>query len=199
LAAREHCGGNARRIVTSRSGRPFLFERVSTPIWQPSTERTAASNMRRFIAANRARLRGDDYAALYDWSIDSPAEFWAGVWHFCGIQAATPFRSVLSNGARMPGAKWFEGAELNFAANLLEHDAGGPALVFGNERGERSELSWDDLRGQVASVAARLRALGVTRGDRVAALSANRPETVVAMLAAASLRAQTEVNSLPAG
>jgi acetoacetyl-CoA synthetase len=105
------------------------------------------------------------------------------------VQAVTPYRTVLRDGGRMPGAKWFEGAQLNFAANLLEHDARGTAIVFGNERGERSELSWDELREQVASVAARLRALGVSRGDRVAALSANRPETVVAMLATASLGA----------
>jgi acetoacetyl-CoA synthetase len=183
-----HCGGNAAHCNIAL--RPlFLFDRVSTPIWQPTAPRCAASNMHRFIADNRARLRGDDYAALYDWSIESPAEFWADVWRFCGVQAATPYRAVLRDGARMPGAKWFQGAELNFAANLLEHDAHGTALVFGNERGERSELSWDELREQVASVAARLKALGVSRGDRVAALSANRPETVVAMLATASLGA----------
>jgi acetoacetyl-CoA synthetase len=89
----------------------------------------------------------------------------------------------------MPGAKWFEGAQLNFAANLLEHGATGTALVFGNERGERTEISWQELRAQVASVAARLRALGVRKGDRVAAFIANRPEAVVAMLATASIGA----------
>jgi acetoacetyl-CoA synthetase len=145
--------------------------------------------MRRFITENRKRLRGDDYAALYEWSIESPAEFWAEVWRFCGIEAATPYRTVLKDGARMPGAKWFEGAELNFAASLLEHGASGTALVFANERGERSDLTWHELRARVASVAARLRALGVSRGDRVAALVANRPEAVIAMLATASVGA----------
>jgi acetoacetyl-CoA synthetase len=162
---------------------------VNAPIWQPAAARSAASNMRRFIAANREQLRGDDYAALYAWSIEAPAEFWAAVWRFCGVQGTKPHHAVLRDGARMPGAKWFEGAELNFAANLLDHGAGGTAIVFGNEREERSELSWDELRAQVASVAARLRALGVRRGDRVAALSANRPEAIVAMLATASLGA----------
>jgi acetoacetyl-CoA synthetase len=145
--------------------------------------------MRRFIGVHRAQLRGDDYAALYDWSIEQPAEFWAAVWSFCEVQAATPYRTVLRDGSRMPGAKWFEGAQLNFAANLLEHDASGAAVVFANERGERSELTWQELRAQVASVAARLRELGVGRGDRVAALVANRPEAIVAMLATASLGA----------
>jgi acetoacetyl-CoA synthetase len=145
--------------------------------------------MRRFIDVNRKRLRGDDYGALYEWSIESPAEFWAAVWSFCDIRASRPYDSVLRDAARMPGAKWFEGAQLNFAANLLEHEASGTALVFGNERGERLALGWDELRAQVASVAARLRALGVGEGDRVAALIANRPEAVVAMLATASVGA----------
>jgi acetoacetyl-CoA synthetase len=162
---------------------------VSTPIWQPTTPRCAASNMQRFIDANRSHFRSDDYAALYDWSIESPDEFWAAVWRFCEVKSATPYDSVLRDASLMPGAKWFEGAKLNFAANLLEHDATGTALVFANERGERSEIAWHELRAQVASVAARLRALGVRRGDRVAACIANRPEAVIAMLATASVGA----------
>ncbi len=162
---------------------------MTTPIWQPSEERCAASNLRRFIAANRERLRGDDYEALYAWSVESPAEFWEAVWQFCGIRAASPYETVLRGANQMPGAKWFEGARLNFAENLLAHDVDGVAIVFGNERGERVELSWSDLRAQVASVAARLQALGVRKGDRVAAFIANRPEAVVAMLATASLGA----------
>src|SRR6187549_332419 len=145
--------------------------------------------MRRFIDVNRAHLRGDDYAALYEWSIESPAEFWAAVWQFCEVKAAVPYDTVLRDAGEMPGAKWFEGAKLNFAANLLEHDGGGTAIVFANERNERNQLTWPELRAQVASVAARLRALGVRRGDRVAAFIANRPEAVVAMLATASVGA----------
>ena len=141
------------------------------------------------MAANRSQLRGDDYAALYAWSIESPAEFWAAVWSFCEIRAAAPYDTVLRDGTRMPGAKWFEGARLNFAENLLEHGASGTALVFCNERGDRFTLGWNELRAQAASVAASLRELGVGRGDRVAALIANRPEAIVAMLATASVGA----------
>ena len=94
--------------------------------------------MQRFIDANRAHLRSDDYAALYDWSIESPDEFWAAVWRFCEVKAATPYDSVLRDASRMPGAKWFEGAKLNFAANLLEHDATGTALVFA-QRARRAQ------------------------------------------------------------
>jgi acetoacetyl-CoA synthetase len=145
--------------------------------------------MRRFIDANRARLAGDDYASLYAWSVASPAEFWEAVWTFCGVRATTPYASVVRDLDRMPGARWFEGATLNFAANLLAPIASGAAIVFANERGERVEIGWPELRAQVASVATTLREIGVGKGDRVAGLVANRPEAVVAMLATASLGA----------
>jgi acetoacetyl-CoA synthetase len=145
--------------------------------------------MRRFIDANRARLAGDDYASLYAWSVASPAEFWEAVWTFCGVRAATPYASVVRDLDRMPGARWFEGATLNFAANLLAPIESGAAIVFANERGERVEIGWPVLRAQVASVATTLREIGVGKGDRVAGLVANRPEAVVAMLATASLGA----------
>jgi acetoacetyl-CoA synthetase len=162
---------------------------VSEPIWQPTARRSAASNMRRFIAANRAHLDGDDYAALYRWSITEPAAFWGAVWDFCNVVATTPHEAVLRDGNLMPGARWFEGAKLNYAANLLALHRDGAAIVFGNERGDRVELSWAKLRRQVAGVAASLRELGVRPGDRVAAVIANRPEAIVAMLATASLGA----------
>jgi acetoacetyl-CoA synthetase len=162
---------------------------VSTPIWQPSPERAAASALNRFIAAQRPRLAGDDYEALYAWSIQRPAEFWPAVADFCEVEFATPCNAVLSNGTHMPGARWFEGATLNFAAHLLRPTRDGAAIVFANEREERSTLSWSDLRAQVAGVAAHLKAVGVGKGDRVAAFVANRPEAVVVMLAAASLGA----------
>jgi acetoacetyl-CoA synthetase len=162
---------------------------VTEPIWQPREERCAASSMRRFLSANRSRLAGDDYAALYAWSVERPAEFWEAVWRFCDVRAEAPYVSVAQGLDRMPGSRWFEGATLNFAANLLAPDRTGAAIVFANEREERLELTWQQLRAQVASVAAALRAYGVGKGDRVAALIANRPEAIVAMLATASLGA----------
>ncbi len=162
---------------------------MTEPIWQPTERRKAASNLRRFIAAERDRLAGDDYPAVYDWSIARPEEFWAAVWKFCGMRSMTDYRAVVSDFERMPGARWFDGAQLNFAANLLAPERDGAAVIFANERGERIELGWAELRRQVASVAAELRALGVRRGDRVAGFVANRPETVVAALATASLGA----------
>jgi len=145
--------------------------------------------MQRFLAAQRTRLPRADYEALYDWSVAKPAEFWEAVWKFCGVRSSADYSSVLRDGERMPGARWFDGATLSFTANLLHPKQAGPAIVFANERGERSELASADLVRQVAGLAAGLRALGVGRGDRVAGLVANRPEAVVAMLAAASVGA----------
>jgi acetoacetyl-CoA synthetase len=162
---------------------------VTEPIWQPSPQRIAESNLQRFIAAQHSRLPDADYASLYEWSIAKPAEFWEAVWRFCGIRSSADYTSVLEDGDKMPGARWFEGATLSFTANLLQPHRSGIAIVSANERGERSELTWSDLARQVAGVAAGLRALGVGRGDRVAGFVANRPEAVVAMLAAASVGA----------
>ena len=162
---------------------------MTEPIWQPSAQRIAACNLARFIDAQRAHLPDPSYAALYDWSVSEPAEFWAAVWQFCGVRATTPFDSVVTGLDRMPGARWFEGARLNYAANILAPDRSGPAIVFANERDERLELDWQQLRRQVASVAAALRHRGVGRGDRVAGFLANRPEAIIAMLAAASIGA----------
>ena len=159
------------------------------PIWTPDADRIAASNMHRFMLAHAERLDAPDYAALHRWSVERPDEFWAAVWEFCGIRAYTPYRSVVEDFDRMPGARWFEGARLNYAENLLGHGQQGDALVFANERGDRVALSWTELRHQVASVADALRGLGVGPGDRVAAFLPNRPETVVAALAAASIGA----------
>jgi acetoacetyl-CoA synthetase len=166
---------------------------VTTPlndrIWQPSQRRIAASNLQRFIATQSTRLPSTEYEALYEWSVTQPAEFWAAVWRFCGIQSRADCTTVLRDAERMPGARWFEGATLNFAENLLHPERNGTAIVFVNERGARTELSWAELSRQVANVAAGLRLLGVGRGDRVAGFVANRPETVIAMLATASLGA----------
>jgi acetoacetyl-CoA synthetase len=161
---------------------------MSEAIWKPS-KRIARSGMQRFLVAQRARLAGEDYAALHAWSIARPDEFWAAVWEFCGIEGEFSPDSVVRDFDRMPGARWFEGATLNFAENLLRRPGAGAAIVFANERGERDELSWDDLEHQVASVAAALRSFGVGRGDRVAGFVANRPEAVVAALATASVGA----------
>ena len=85
---------------------------MTAPIWQPSAQRIAQSNMQRFLDAHADQLTTKDYAALYQWSIDKPAAFWEAFWDFCGIRATTPYDTVLSAPEQMPGARWFDGAEL---------------------------------------------------------------------------------------
>ena len=162
---------------------------MTNPIWRPSPRRVADSNMLRFLQAQAHRLEKPEYGALYRWSLEHNAEFWAAFWEFSGIRAMTQYRSVLAGGDRMPGARWFEGARLNYADNLLRPEHRGTALVFFSERGDRIEMSRDELRRDVAALASALQSTGVGEGDRVAGLLPNRPEAVVAMLACASLGA----------
>jgi acetoacetyl-CoA synthetase len=119
------------------------------------------------------------------------------VWDYFDIESPTPFARVLAEPV-MPGARWFEGAQVNYARQVLRHAeashaAGHPAIVFQNERlrerGQMQELGWIELRRQVASLAAALRGMGVQRGDRICAFLPNTPHTVVAFLATASLGA----------
>ena len=132
---------------------------------------------------------GGDYSSLWQWSIDEPADFWSAVFDFAGVIADRGPGPVLRDGDRMPGATWFEGTRLNFAENLLRGTGTGPAIVARDERGRRREMSWDQLRAEVARVADGLRAAGVVAGDRVAGFLPNLPETLVAMLATTSLGA----------
>ena len=145
--------------------------------------------MQKFLQAQAHRLEKPEYDALYRWSLDHNAEFWAAFWEFAGIRAMAHYRSVLTDPDRMPGARWFEGARLNYADNLLRPEHRGTALVFYSERGDRIEMSRDELRRDVATLARVLQSMGVGEGDRVAGLLPNRPEAVVAMLACASLGA----------
>ncbi|MES1259764.1 MAG: AMP-binding protein, partial [Gemmatimonadota bacterium] len=140
------------------------------------------------------------FAALHQWSIDHPEPFWTAVWRDGGVIAdtrddGTLWDEVLVGGDRMAppdpvrGPRWFTGARLNFAENLLRDDGADPAIVAWDERGRHSARSRDELRADVARAAAGLRALGVVPGDRVAAWLPNIPETVVAMLAATAIGA----------
>ena len=161
--------------------------------------------MTRFLAHVRACRPGgaeavSDFPSLYAWSIARPDAFWPEVWRFCGVVAderagREPWNEVVVGLQRMAppdpvlGPRWFTGARLNFAENLLRHDGDRDALVFWNERGRQRRLSRRALRHEVAAAAAAFAALGIGPGDRVAGFLPNLPETVVAMLAAASLGA----------
>ena len=138
-----------------------------------------------------------DYEALRRWSVEHVSDFWQALWDHFGVASPTPHARALVE-ARMPGARWFEGAQVNYVTQLLRHvaasDAAGvPALVFRNERLQREgrsvEIGWAALADQAATLAAALEALGVQRGDRVAAYLPNIPHAVVGFLACASLGA----------
>ncbi len=131
-----------------------------------------------------------DYAELWDWSVSEVEQFWAAIWEYCGVRASQPYERVLDS-RQMPGARWFEGAELNYAENMLmrAHDPDALAVLHASELRELDTLTWAQLTGQVAAAAAGLRALGVGRGDRVVAYMPNIPETLVAFLAAVSIGA----------
>lgn len=148
-------------------------------------------------------LSFDDYDALWRWSISELDAFWLSLWEFFDLQSPTPFERALCED-RMPGAVWFRGATLNYAAQALRHvdaatAAGRPAIVASDEtllaQAALTELSWPELRRQVASLAASLQAMDVQPGDRVVAYLPNIPQTVVAFLAVASVGAVWSVCS----
>ncbi|MES2306433.1 MAG: acetoacetate--CoA ligase [Gemmatimonadota bacterium] len=168
---------------------------------------TPASLLGQFI--ERQRVRGVDlpsatddgaFAAVHHWSVSNPADFWEAVWRDAEIVAdlradGSSWDTVVRGLDRMAppdpelGPTWFPGARLNYAENLLRHEGADPALIAWDERGRIGELSWDDLRREVARTAAGLRSLDVQPGDRVAGWLPNIPETIIAMLATASLGA----------
>jgi acetoacetyl-CoA synthetase len=159
-------------------------------LWTPPTdvgERSRIGRYMRWLATERGR-RFDDYEALWRWSVDGLDGFWRSIWDHFQLDSATPVGTALAD-ASLPGARWFPGVELNYAAHALRSEPDGPALVARSQSRGPSELSMAELRDQVARCRAGLQRLGVSRGDRVAAYLPNIPETVVAFLATASLGA----------
>lgn len=151
------------------------------PLWTPSPERIARANLTRFG-------QGRPYAELYEWSITKPLEFWGAMWEFGGVRGAMGER-VAVDMDRMPGARFFPDATLNFAENVLRADGDGPAIIFKSETGAARTMSWRTLRAEAAAFASALRAAGIKPGDRVAAYLPNVPEAIVAVLGAASVGA----------
>ncbi len=160
-------------------------------IWQPSPERIASARLTAFQTwlAEQSGLTFPDYEALWQWSVDNISDFWAALWDYYQIKASKPYSSALAD-ERMPGAKWFEGAELNFVDQVFRHrDLETPAILYDSEVLGKGEISWRELERQVANFAQTLRDMGVGPGDRVCAYLPNVPHTVVAFLAVASLGA----------
>ena len=137
------------------------------------------------------QLQFDDYQAMWRWSVSDIEAFWQSAWDYLNLQSPTPHTAVLERNT-MPGARWFVGAKVNYAHQVFRHveaahAAGMPAIISSNERGQRRELSWPELKRQSAALALHLQALGVQPGDRVAAYMPNIAETMVAFLAVVSI------------
>ena len=162
-----------------------------TVLWTPPEDAVERATLTGYMAwlGERHGLAFDDYQELWRWSVTELEAFWASIWEFCEVQAAAPYEQVLADRS-MPGARWFTGAQLNYAGHIFARARGDePAVIARSEARDDVQLSWDELAEQVARAAAGLRELGVGPGDRVVAYMPNIPEAVVAFLACASLGA----------
>jgi acetoacetyl-CoA synthetase len=164
---------------------------MGEPLWRPSPAVKSQSNMARFIefVNEKFRLRVDSYAALHAWSVERVADFWASVAEFVGIKFSAPYAAVVEDLDVFPGTRWFPGARLNFAENLLRYRDDRPALVAHDESGKTAELTYAALYNAVARLARAFRASGVKPGDRVVGYMPNIPEAAIGMLAAAAIGA----------
>jgi len=180
----------------------FLFEKTTQNIfqrrhsmakllWKPSEERIKNSNMYKFIQFinNKYGTNFTEYRPLYKWSIENIPEFWASFWDFADIKYSKSYDSIADDLTKMPGTKWFEGAMLNFAENLLRYRDDHTAFIFKGETQKSAQMSYAELYDTVARLAKSLRQMGVSPGDRVAAYMPNMMETAIAMLAATSIGA----------
>jgi len=164
---------------------------MSKVMWQPSTERAEASQMNQFrlFANKKYGMELDNYRDLYNWSVNEITHFWEAVWSFGKPVVSKDYHQVVDDDSKMPGAKWFSGARLNFAENLLRRRDNHTAILSRGEGKDDRKISYNELYSEVEKMAAALREAGVEQNDRVAGFLPNIPEAVVAMLGAASLGA----------
>jgi acetoacetyl-CoA synthetase len=164
---------------------------MSEPLWKPEKARADQTTLASFSTwmSSRTGKSLRDYDELHRYSVAEPGEFWSALWDFAGVVGEKGGPPFLVDESRMPGARFFPGARLNFAENLLRKDGAGAALVFWGEDKVKRRLSWSELRAEVARMAAALREAGVGAGDRVGAILPNMPEAIVSVLAVASIGA----------
>jgi acetoacetyl-CoA synthetase len=160
-------------------------------LWSPTEENVKNANVTQFIefVSEKRGIELAGYFDLYDWSISNIPAFWSDVWEFTKVISSTSFDQVIDDLSKFPGAKWFVGARLNFAENLMRYSDERTAIVFRDELNERREHTYRDVHLEVARFREYLKELGVGPGDRVVSYMPNVPETVFVMLAATSLGA----------
>ncbi len=162
---------------------------MPSPLWRPSAERIAQANITEFsqTMAERFGRSFGDYAALHQWSVEMPESFWKGIWDYTRVIASRQGDTVLRDADKMPGARFFPEATLNFAENLLRRDDDAPAVVFRGEDQVERTLTYLELHQQVSRLTQALREAGIQPGDRVAGYVPNTPEALIAMLATAAI------------
>ncbi|MFC1811310.1 acetoacetate--CoA ligase [Thermodesulfobacteriota bacterium] len=164
---------------------------MAVPLWAPSEERIKSTNMYRFMHFINGKYSQDfkEYTSLHQWSIENIPDFWAAMWEFADIIASKPYDNIIDDLKKMPGARWFSGARLNFAENLMRFRDDRTALIFKGEGQNTVKITYATLYDEVARIAGSLKAAGVQTNDRVVGFMPNMPETVIAMLAATSIGA----------
>ena len=160
-------------------------------LWTPTQDQVNTSQMEAFRnqVNSRFNINLKDYFDLYDWSISNISDFWKAVWGFMALEFSGDYTQVVDDDSKMPGAQWFEGVKMNFAENLLRIRSEKPAIHFKGEGQAVRTLSYNELFDEVEKLASALRKIGIQQGDRVAGFMPNMPETIIAMLATASIGA----------
>ena len=160
-------------------------------MWQPTEEQINNSQMMDYmqLVNQKFGLSLKKYSQLYDWSIEKAEDFWGSFWEYSQIIHHSPYSQVVDDLGKMPGAKWFDGATLNFTENLLRYRDDKIAIHFYGEDGTQSSLSYRELHDQVSRLARSMREMGIVKNDRVVGFMPNIPETIITMLATASIGA----------
>jgi len=158
-------------------------------LWTPTPKAVKTANITKYAEwLSRSGKEFDDYAALWRWSVEDIEGFWGSVWNHYDVGGGQPFNRVLGKRS-MPGARWFPGQRVNYAKEIFKKAREGTALISASEGGDDTRVSWHELRRQTAALSSRLRESGVAKGDAVAAYLPNSIESVVGLLASASIGA----------
>jgi acetoacetyl-CoA synthetase len=168
-----------------------MVENMNQILWSPTQDQINATQMDTFRNQVNIRFNLDlnSYQNLHEWSVTHISDFWKAIWGYMAIEFSSDYAQVVDDESKMPGAKWFKGVRLNFAENLMRIRSDKPAIHFKGEGQAVRTLSYNELFDEVEKLASALRKIGIQQGDRVAGFMPNMPETIIAMLATASIGA----------